>query len=404
MHRRSLIKLTALATASAVAARHASVLASPATLQQSSEPPPAIMMAGGDTAWSNHQLGPAPTGSLAEPTFLDPGEAPIHGFQSTLLATPTQVLAFGTFPDDVLAYDRASGNLLWRTQTPLRLNQVASPAFVGNQVFLISGDPNAPGDDAVAPFHVSAIDLASGEVTAWADTFETEFSTRLVIAGSTLLAAGPVGVVAFDTTSGSILWHHELEGAPDVHALLADDTQVIAAWAGEASYQLTSLDIASGEQRVQAPIDGSLRALHDDTILALGRDRLIGYGTTDGAEEWSIPLPIEAPHTLAVDATGVVVANSEAILALDPATSEVTWQTEPGLADPSGYGLTLSGNFLAITGDPGGRWLDRATGETLQDLAAVIGGQALSLRGVAIIDGTIWAATDVSIVRWEGAS
>ncbi len=137
--------------------------------------PRTTAMAGGDAARSGTEPGPAPQGTITERWRVEaPGE--ITG-GPTLTA---DLIAVTTDEGWLLALDPVTGHERWRTA--IEPGGAATPLIDGDVVHVVDGG-------------VGAFDAATGELL-W--RMDGVASTDPLLAGHTLLASGPSGLVAID--------------------------------------------------------------------------------------------------------------------------------------------------------------------------------------------------------------
>ncbi|HYO95084.1 MAG TPA: PQQ-binding-like beta-propeller repeat protein [Polyangiaceae bacterium] len=244
--------------------------------------------------------------------------------------------------------DSNSGSVLWRHVGP-RAASVPTPLGLGRL--------HADG-------LVELLDLETGEL---------RFSTRLRPRASScasgalvnapglpkllVVAEGDRSVTAIDLVSGEVRWRYTARRATSFRLRRAGRLLLVAG--GDSA--LVALDVVSGEVvwrvRDRLPFSGDL-SVDKDSAFALaggpiGPAKLFHVDLWSGAVRWSYELedrPVAGQAPL-VARTRVVVPVRDrrglGAVALDPATGEVAWRHEPGLASPTTAWLAVDDTFVA---------------------------------------------------------
>ena len=393
-------------------------------------------------------LGPDTVGGLERVWFANTDDV--------VTATPAVVgdrVYVGDWAGVVYALDRETGDEVWRHQTAEHENVyagqiVSSPAVVDladrRWVFIGSGKT------------LYALDAATGdeqwhhELGQPGDTTEpTEIESSPVVVGETVIVGYDVhnnpayraGVIAFDATSGDVLWDFD----PDAAAGFDEGTGCVDVWAspsvdverglvfagtgncpsspegwGDYTEAIFALDLETGEPawsyQPHEPNNDDLDFAGSPNLFSIGDRDVVGLGNKDGhyyvvdretgEEVWQAEAAepgLERPGSnfstggfiggTAVS-DGVVVGGTgvgpcPCAHGIDAETGEIVWQNE----EPANtYGASAVANGVLFLGgnDFTFRALDLHTGEILwaeEMQGAVSGGSAVSGDDVFAVAG-----------------
>jgi outer membrane protein assembly factor BamB len=252
----------------------------------------------------------------------------------------------------VFGIDASTGHVLWRRALPGAAVTVAAGQTPGALAFAVTlGAPKRLAPYATGAGRVFALDPLSG-ATVWSNRVPSTTIPPILDRGQ-LLVTSSDGIRAFDSATGSLLWHASIDrpsgpvigrtaiyfNAADgaIHALVRATGRPL--WKVSARFGTRSYLGWGGPG-----VDG-------DTVFALGPDlRLAALDAYDGHVLWTGPrLPVfELGNPPGVDAESGVLflpASSGGLLALDPSNGKVVWSMS-GNASPS---VTVSGSAIYVT-------------------------------------------------------
>lgn len=289
------------------------------------------------------------------------------GVRSAVAATPELVILAGV--DGLLhAVEHDTGAVRWtyqiaETAEPMSRSVYASPTIVGDVVF--AGNQR----------EFVALELATGDLR-WTVTPGTKgffgshvtpaVADDLVVAS---FAMGSLGLHAWDSETGTLVWRAEAVTAGMMASPIIDDSSVyIVDW----QTQLTALDRLTGAQRWTRKLDDSgfewgygttaTPALTESMLLVpTHHGGLFAIDRASGVELWRIPAGtsrIRTSHyrgaTAEAYAASPIVAGSlvwiggtDGVLrAIDPETGTVAWAVSLGA--PITMGAASAGDLLVI--------------------------------------------------------
>lgn len=306
--------------------------------------------------------------------------------------------------DGVVAVDRrgatlvdpADGTVRWRHDTG-----DADQVMVDGGVVAYSGDG------------LTAVDLGTGEAR-WT-TAERVPTRSLTATGDVIVGVAGDGpapeVIAVDGADGQELWHIHAEGdgtVPDVIAVAIDGgayllhgTTLGAIHGGGAQETAAGRHQVAGltwETELDAP--WPLVAPGNGFVAVATTDgRVCRHARDDGGRQWCEPVPgvgDEQPRLL-TQGSALVVATSEAVVALDPDSGGTLWSRSPG----SPGNVVAAGRGRVLVGDDEGvQVLDVGTGDVELELVDLGEVTALAVEG-----GTLYAGTsDGGLVALDVAS
>jgi outer membrane protein assembly factor BamB len=348
----------------------------------------------------DRDLGPA-----NQPAIADGADGPIvvftEGFGDegpSATATPTPSPSpdedEASFDSHVRAISLATGEDVW--STPVQLEDIVQTPVAAEGSTAYIGDVGG---------HVTAIDVASGDVRWAADVGSVVAGAVTVDDGRALVTAfggreKTSEVIAFDAATGEEEWRASLEGASnlvstpvvaDGRILVLDALGGVLAFDAEDGRSLWRSEVInpiapSGQpfllQGVAAPAPVSA----DDRVFAVDvTGRVYAFDARTGDPLWDHALndPTRfSPPVLAEDQL-LVTSDSGALSAIDVATGYLRWRVDAGadflrgLADAgdelvAATGLD-NGGLVAFSADPNGTLVEEPSPTTVDAGAMLVG-------------------------------
>ena len=221
----------------------------------------------------------------------------------------------------------------------------AAPAIAGGSVYLTATDQGDGGTGGVV-----ALDLATGQIR-WRTTTPLQVRGGVAVSGGVIAAAQIDGtVLGMDLATGAIRWRSELgaglvPGAAAIFApptadagdiLIGNQRRLAAISAAEGGMQWSVDPVPQGQDSqalsAVAVSDGAAFGVFNRAFGGVG-----AWDRTTGAELWRF----EGPLTTAINASPVVadgqvyvVNGLDEVFALDAATGALRWQNK---LDPAGF-------------------------------------------------------------------
>jgi outer membrane protein assembly factor BamB/predicted phosphodiesterase len=223
--------------------------------------------------------------------------------QSAAAVAVSEDVVVGTFNralGGVIAWDRSSGNELWRQWSDETVAINASPVIAGDSVFVVSG-----ADE------VMSLSLANGDVQWRAQLDPAGFDWGNATVGTPAIASGVLvvptlyrDIVALDAASGTELWRFAAVPGPlrtthyrgrreagyEASPVITGDV----VWTADTSGKLTALDLHTGKplwhRMLGTPVLAGLAASGDWLVIA-------GYDGTLRALAPGVPHTADAPAT-----------------------------------------------------------------------------------------------------------
>jgi polyvinyl alcohol dehydrogenase (cytochrome) len=412
--------------------------------------------------WPMWGYSPERTFATACDTGLNPGtvgeleRAWFHQTDDVVTSTPAVVgdtVYVGDWAGVVYALDRETGDERWRVQTPEHQSVYAGQIVSSPAVADLDGERWVFIGSGKTMFALSAADGEERwhhELGELGDTVEpTEFESSPVVVGDVVLAGYDVhntpgyrsGLIAFDATSGDVLWDFD----PDEAGGFEEGTGCVDVWAspsvdegrglvfagtgncpsspegwGDYTEAIFALDLETGEPvwsyQPHEPNNDDLDFAGAPNLFSIGDRDVVGLGNKDGhyyvvdratgAPVWQVEATqpgLEEPGSnfstggfiggtavsdgMVVGGTGV--GPCPCAHGIDAATGEIAWQNEEpantyAAASVADGVLFLGGNDFTF------RAMDLATGEILwseEMQGAVSGGSAISGDDVFAVAG-----------------
>ncbi len=157
-------------------------------------------------------------------------------------------MAFVSAAGHVVALRATDGTIVWDARVA-DSGEGGTPTVADGLVYAATGfDPDDP-----AATGVSVIDATSGELR-WRHVSASQevVFTPAVVDGRAFMVSGDATVVAVESSTGKLLWSHTTDGPNDALPSVAQETVYVATNGGS----VQALDVATGEMRWQAPIEG----------------------------------------------------------------------------------------------------------------------------------------------------
>ena len=282
------------------------------------------------TAWSQFQADGAKTGAT---TAVGPdGGGRVRWWSDTsgvstspVIENETVYIGSGFCNQSVFAFDRDTGDRLWRTEIGDSVDDIERTLAVND------GTVYASTDD------VYALDAETGE-EEWSEHADSLWG--IAFADGTVFAAGGGGgpIVAFDETSGETRWSR------DLHTITAPAVAQGYVFA-VGNDNLIALDVESGETEWTAPIDraGGPPTVADGTVVVGTQENLSAHDMTAGYHKWTLEGSFRNTDIATFDGTIYLTGRQQEddewvsrALAVDVETGDVEWtRGDDGLGDGS---------------------------------------------------------------------
>jgi outer membrane protein assembly factor BamB len=196
------------------------------------------------------------------------------------------------------AFEASSGDPLWRVDGTAS----TSPVVADGKVFVGGGEEGSPPN-------VVAYDAASGAVLWSAQAGLYAQPAAPAVSRGRVFVARSDGVHAFDETTGAQLWHRYVPGEPATTPVVASGMVLTGGWRG-----IRAIDAGSGDARWAYPQTGihylnGMPAVAYGTVYAHVGGQLVALRLADGTVKWSRTInanPYLIYHASPAVANGVV--------------------------------------------------------------------------------------------------
>jgi outer membrane protein assembly factor BamB len=273
--------------------------------------------------WSQFQADGANTGAT---TAVGPeGGGRVRWWSETfgistgpVIEGETVYIGSGSNNQSVFAFDRESGDRLWRTEVGESLVD-----DIDRTLAVDDGTVYASTDD------VYALNAETGE-KEWSERVDSSwgitFADETIFAG----AGGGGPIVALNGTSGETRWSREL------HTITPPSVAHGYVFA-VGNDNLMALDAESGETEWTAPIDraGGPPTVTDGTVVVGTRGNLFAHDVTTGDHEWTLHGSFRNTDIAAFDGTFYLTGRQQQgeewvsrALAVDAETGDVEWTSD----------------------------------------------------------------------------
>lgn len=287
-------------------------------------------------SWSSIQGDPAHTGAIVDPRLEPPlrrlwrvalaGDSPLSG------APVAGGLAVATSPSKVVAFDPASGEILWmadRARGPV--DPPALDESTGSEGVVVFTEGSQPENSAIVALEIS------DQTRRWRVELPRPARGAPVIAeGSVFVGTQAGSVEAIDLASGKVDWTFQAAaGRIDTPPAVAGGlVYAVSEDLAAGTARLSAIDVSTGEEtwgitrqgvsvRVSAPLVGEGRV-----FVGFGDAFVRAFDAETGGLEWEQPVrsffsPLSVPAYAGGDV--YLADRSGTLYRLDGATGEAIW-------------------------------------------------------------------------------
>lgn len=291
-------------------------------------------MYGFDAENTGYSGGAGAVGGLRE-RWTASTEAPVYSTPAVADGVVYASLYTSASPRDIeppamQAYDSASGDVLWSAPEEVNMLEASTPAVVDDRVYA-----TAWGD-------VVALDRANGDLVWRRDLESPSQHSATVHDGAVYASTNAATVEAYGAGDGERLWRTEVEGSvvQTAPAVTDDAVYVAGRLEGGSGAAVVALDASDGEQRWRYEVEGGtpspVAVAGDTAYVAVDRGGVHALSTAvspDSRVRWTWT-PSEADGRTRQASPAVtedeVVVVADGFYALDTETGETAWsETSP---------------------------------------------------------------------------
>jgi outer membrane protein assembly factor BamB len=262
------------------------------------------------------------------------------GMRGTPAVSDGVVYTGGGTAGGIHAVSAATGELIWKLETPGRRTIYTSPTVVDGVVYVATGFTTTASDT------VYALDADTGAVLWSRDVGPRVFGGPAVADGLLFVASASAQTLyALDAATGSPVWTYELTGEDEFigSPSVADGTVYVTTsvppdgLAPGFQGKLLAIDAATGQVRWEAPGhgdgQGTAPAVHGDLVIAgsHGLGMVAAYDRHTGEPVWYYGLEVSGgvSASVLVSGDGYVVAGAQIddrVFALDATDGSLVWE------------------------------------------------------------------------------